>query len=250
MKKLLKILLLLLTVNSFGQQKSLEYQDENLQKCDEKLAYFKITKTTFKDGISSEEKFDLKEKQIIHVKNFKKKIKQGKFIYYEDGKISSEVNFENDLLIGDLKIYNKEGKLERTLNYDTARAYIGGGKMSGDVTYIDESEINEKDKSQIISDTFKSLNEYIQKSIYINEFQSESGIKFKDFVDISITVNGVIDDISFFSTQNTKSEINNFQLEILRVLLNDLKFKPATKNGLDANCVVRLPVVFIIDEEE
>jgi hypothetical protein len=246
MKKLSTILILLTFCASFAQEKTIEYQDINWEKCDKAVAVYSITKTIFPNGINTEERYYLKEKQVIYIKNFKNKIKQGKFIYYTEGKISSEINFDDDLLIGDLKIYNKKGKLERTLNYDKARAFIKLKKERQDDRYYDESSLNEKQEPIFSSSNFKSLDDYIKKSIYINQELIDSGSSGLEGCDVFINKKGTIDDIVFSKFMPT----NNCQVEIIRMLLENLKWKPATKNGSTVNCQFSVSIFFVIPEED
>lgn len=170
MKKFLLVLIIcgLLPANLYARKTKLEdcdYVIDNKTKLDKILKNGKIYKNETVSGMLcfEDENYDLYNIPL------KYGIPHGEFkIYFLNGKVNTEVTYENGLKVGPYKTYYKNGKKSSISNYENGKLngqtiiYYSNGKVEQEVNY-------ENDKAQGIVRDYYENGKIKAETNYIND---------------------------------------------------------------------------------
>lgn len=192
-------------------------------------------------------KNEKKAKFVEIIKSEGDSLKTFEFIRLKDDKVFESVSYKNGIPNGEWKLYNKNTKKYKELNYVFDTKY--SKEQLKNVVYFDlvnqEAEKGIKPEDEFLPPTLKdglSINEKIYKSIWYPTYARNNGIDGVVKVLIKIDKNGQLNVISIY--QGVESHLD---AESVRVINKCQNWNPATLNGEKVDMYSVLSVTFKLE---
>ena len=242
-KTFLIILNIAISISAFTQPISSKHYNKNWQLTEGDDKYYRrdIYKIHDSSFVIKDYYLNNKIEMIGHYKSIDKHLKDGLFIfYYGDGQKHYEGEYCNGIICGNWLIYEENGKVTNTINYDfeipecqpfdtSINEYLKRDSL--DYIVVDYMP-------RFCHKEFKNFADYVQASLFIPPLISKYKIRDNVEVEFTVDANGNLCDIDVKSYQMGKT-INK---EIIRILINSPKWTPALSNKYPVPMNYKMPI--------
>ena len=247
MKRFITVIILLISVNNFGQVIETSFYDADDQLVDS-INAIRYTKKIVHDSLGinktvEEYKINGKLKELTNYSKvtgpesrFKKFNRNGLSThYYDNGKLTSVINFKNDELHGNVETYFENGKLRRSDIYEednfvSGQCYDVLGNKVEHYIYIEKPTY---------LGGYKAIGTFLSKKLKYPSKMARNGLEGTVLIKFLVLKNGNLAEI-----ETRYSPSIEFEKEALRVLnlLND--WVPGKIEGEPTDFKFMLPITF------
>ncbi|WP_052181055.1 energy transducer TonB [Alistipes sp. ZOR0009] len=189
--------------------------------------------------------------------NIDQEIRQGKFYFFNNGKVCASGEYDQNIPTGLWIYYNETGDILYKINYSKVIDYLKNEAMN----YTPDSVINKNfskedekymnkngtfvavEKMPVFNgnDTTKNFEEYVSKNLKYPIYAEKNGIEGTVWVTAIIDVNGKIR-----NPEIMKPSITDLNIEAIRVISESPAWKPGCHKKIPVNVLYIFPIKFKI----
>lgn len=184
--------------------------------------------------------FEEKIVEVFYVDISEPNIKQGEYLRKDlNDKIFCKGQYKNNFKSGIWYYYDYDGNIEFKYDYDLKK-------------YIEEnnalSKMEISDKYDVPAILLMSSAELISKIIQNLQYPivaADKGISGRVFIDILVEKNGKI--LGYKIKESVHELLDNEALRVVKLITKDIEIIPATKNGVNVDSELTIPIVFMLN---
>ena len=168
-------------------------------------------------------------------------IKHGEFTFYNiDGRKQAVGDYYDNQLSGTWKIFDKSGSIIRTLNYEVAHEYL-----KKKITLDNDFVIRVDNMPEFEGENMSSFNDYIDKNLFYPIYNQRRKIEAIIYVNFVVNPDGYINKVEIL-----KSDRNDFDMEVIRVLLESPQWKPGIQDNRNTEVQLSFPIKFKVKKKQ